>query len=101
MAVDGVDGADVGDAHVVGGDADDLAELLVHLIDNLVSVASPHYGEQPEIGELRRERRRYVSKVPECGEIWNDVVGQHRGDQPRGRPRGDEQFCDSHCLRLN
>lgn len=98
VAVDGLDGLVVGHTDVVGLDAHQGPQLLVHLVDNLVPPAAPAHGEQPEVGELRWEGRRDAAQVAVRDQVRVQEVDGHedRGGEPR--PRGQEEVDERHGL---
>lgn len=90
MAVDSVDGRGVGNANMVGRDAHHRPQLLVNLVNQLVSFSSSAGGEQPKVAELCAKRRRDASQGSKGDQVGEQVVGDHSSQHRGWRPGRDE-----------
>jgi hypothetical protein len=98
VAVDDVDRLVVADADMVGLDAHDGPQLLVHLVNHLVPFACPADRQQPEVGELRREWRGDLPQGPVCDEVRVEVEGDKAEEHHCRCPRRHDQIDDCHCV---
>ena len=96
VAVDGGNGGVIADRDVVGLDTNNGTQLLVKLVHSFISVTSPAYRHEPEIGELGWEGRGDLAKGAICNKVWNKIVKDSADQQDGRRPWGREEGDDGH-----
>ena len=88
MAVYGVDSIRIGDRDVMRLDPQQLAVLLMEIMDRTIPLAPSTLVEQPQIAEARREWRRDVVQIPSL-QVRQDVEGD--GNEEEGVRREEER----------
>jgi hypothetical protein len=86
----------IGDADVVWLDTDQLAILLVGVVNALISLSPPGLQKQPEVGKLGSEWTWDVSDRGVEGKVGNEEDEDGNG---RERIAGDEEVDDRHLWR--
>ena len=87
MAVDNRNSIRIRDRHLVRGDSDELAVLLMQFVDGQISPAVSTFPEIPEVGELCEKRSGDIPNLP-VTDIWQDVV---EGGQSEQDPGGEQE----------
>lgn len=84
MSIDALDRIVVGDGDVPGSDADELALLLVGLVDGQVALTLASLQQQPQVGEGGQTRTGDIAQVRTL-QVGDEEVGDH---QPQQDERG-------------
>lgn len=100
MAIYELNGFVVGNADMVWLNSGDGAELLVDFVNEPVSFASAAGPKEPQIGELGRERCRYLAEVSEGHEVRMQVEENQAERWKQQGPWREEEVDDGH-LRSN